>query len=150
MLFNTSIRLIPHHYKIALGELGQAEKKGADHNKRILEYLSATTVKPDADEIPWCAAFVNWVLKQAGFKGTNSALARSLLETGEWIRRGQEREGDLVILKRGTKPWQGHVGFFVCDVGSGAVLLGGNQSDKVCFRVYPWEDLLGIRRPVHG
>ena len=138
---------IPAHMKIAMSQIGQAEIDGEKHNERILEYISRTTIRPLTDEIPWCAAFVNWVVEEAGYRGTKSALARSFLEWGRILRRGNMRHGDILIFKRGTKSWQGHVAFFVCDIGHSAVVLGGNQANSVCYRAYPWSDLLGIVRP---
>lgn len=53
---------------IALGELGQVERKGssrATSNPRVCEYLDAARagLGDQGDTTPWCAAFVTWVLK---------------------------------------------------------------------------------------
>src|SRR6185436_11178789 len=53
---------------IARAEIGQGEVAGSRHNPRILEYHASTRLKPNTDEIPWCASFVNWVMQQAGFR----------------------------------------------------------------------------------
>ena len=62
---------------IAKGEMHQAEIPGPMANPRIVEYHATTSLKATFDEVPWCSAFVNWVMEQAGIKGTGSAKARS-------------------------------------------------------------------------
>jgi len=129
--------------KIAKGEIGQAEKAGeAENNPRIMEYL-ATTGKFKSDETPWCSAFANWVMVEAGEKGTDSALARSWLKWGEAIE--EPRYGCLVVFKRGKSTWQGHVGFYVRTEGDKIVVLGGNQSNTVSIAPRTKADLLGYR-----
>ena len=53
---------------------------------------------------------------------------------------------DVVILKRGTNPVQGHVGFFAGLQGDRVHLLGGNQGDTVSISSFPVSDVLGVRR----
>lgn len=36
-------------------------------------------MRNSAQSTPWCAAFVNWCLKEAGLPGTNSNLAKSFV-----------------------------------------------------------------------
>ena len=102
----------------------------------------------DPKTTPWCAAFVNAVLKEAGIKGTGSNLARSFLRWGVPVE-GTPELGDIIVFKRGNSSWQGHVGF-VCGVDSNddtrITVLGGNQSDKVCKARYDTDHCLGIRR----
>jgi hypothetical protein len=54
--------------------------------------------------------------------------------------------GDIVIFSRGSKSWQGHVGFFVKTAGAMIEVLGGNQSDAVNIQRYAKSRLLGVRR----
>jgi len=63
--------------EIARAEIGTKEMQGKTANPRILEYHQTTKLKALSDEVAWCSAFVNWVLKQAGIEGTDSSLARS-------------------------------------------------------------------------
>jgi len=67
---------------IAEAELGTAEVAGTARNQRIIAYHSATSLEAKSDEVPWCSSFVNWVMRQAGYTSTNSALARSWLGWG--------------------------------------------------------------------
>ena len=129
---------------ICNAEMGTTEISGTEHNDRILEYHQATSLRASTDETPWCAAFVNWVLIQAGYHGTRSAAARSFLNWG--IAPDQASIGCIVVFRRGTKAWQGHVGFYVGQDRNGNVLcLGGNQSNQVCVAAYPMKDVLGYR-----
>jgi uncharacterized protein (TIGR02594 family) len=130
-------------YEIANKELGIKEIKGRLHSNRILEYHSTTTLKATDDETPWCSSFVNWCVQLAELKGTNSAAARSWLKWGNEVK--EPYEGCVVVIKRGNSSWQGHVGFFVKEVGNNILILGGNQSNAVTVSSYSKERVLGYR-----
>lgn len=130
---------------LAEKELGNKEIAGSKHNPRIIEYHKATTLKATADEVSWCAAFVNWCLRESGELGTGRADARSFLNWG--VRVSEPKLGDVVVFWRGNKNgWQGHVGFFVEENASSIKVLGGNQGDQVCYAWYDKSKLLGYRR----
>ncbi len=132
---------------IAEGELGVREISGRGHNARILEYHGTTnmgTWGSSRDETPWCSSFVNWCMEQAGFVGTDSAMARSWLKWG--IGVDEPVPGCVVVLKRGTGN-SGHVGFYRSNNPNFVKLLGGNQSDAVCEKGYNMSDVLGYRMP---
>lgn len=142
-------------YRIALKELGVEERAGADHNPRILEYHQATSLKATSDEVPWCAAFVNWCLLKAGFRdhngrcGTNSARARSFLRFGESVAVHEIQPGDIVIFAHPSNPAAGHVAFFHAWKNERTGMMsvcGGNQSNRVSIARYSIENLIGIRR----
>ena len=131
-------------YKQAFGiaekELGVAEIPGAEHSARVLEYHQATSLKASTDEIPWCASFVNWVLKQMGEEGTNSAAARSFLKWGVPLKTPVK--GCIAVF---TRDGGGHVAFFDRMEGSRVYCLGGNQNNKVQVSGYPKSRLMGFR-----
>lgn len=123
---------------IARAEDGIAENTlPGEDNKRIIEYHSATSLKATIDETAWCSSFVNWVMLQAGYKGTNSAAAKSWLTWGKELTTGQE--GAITVVKKkgatsdvATGSTSGfHVAFFLSQTTTHIKLLGGNQSDKV-------------------
>lgn len=131
---------------IARGELGVHEVAGAASNPRIVEYLRSTTLPrqyADTDETPWCSAFVNWCIERSGFAGTDSAAARSWLTWGAAIER--PRVGCIVVFRRGQDG--GHVGFFLDEDDRRVLLLGGNQSNRVCEQHYLKANWLGYRAP---
>lgn len=115
------------------------------NNPRILEYHASTTLHAQTDEIAWCSAFVNWCMEQAKIHGTGLALARSWLKWGMLL--AEPKLGCVTILKRGSNPSQGHVGFWIGEDGSHLILLGGNQGDMVCLKPFPKADVLGYRWP---
>lgn len=132
-------------YDVALGELGVTEVRGGE-NKRIIEYHSATTLKAKEDEISWCASFVCWCLKQAGYKHTASAWARDYLNYGT---KCEPKKGCIMVFERGSRGGTSHVTFYAGDETADSYLcFGGNQGDKVCFKYYSKADLLGCRWPV--
>jgi uncharacterized protein (TIGR02594 family) len=118
------------------------EIPGERANKRILEYLRTCGISGDNDEIHWCSAYINWCVIKAGYKGTNSLLARS------WLKRGtiltKPRLGCIVIFERG-KPWQGHGGFYLDKNNDVIFTLGGNQSDRVGVNGYLERRVVGYR-----
>lgn len=125
-------------YDIALAEIGVKEILGADKNsRRIIEYHSTTTLGAKTDEVPWCSSFVNWVIKQSGFQGTNNALAKSWATWGIEVKIPQK--GDIVVIQRKNKKFDSntgsstgyHVGFYVTSNSNVITILGGNQSNQV-------------------
>lgn len=115
------------YMSIALAEVGQEEVAGAASNPRIVEYHQSTKLKATDDDVPWCAAFVNWVLMQAGLPVTKSAAALSFLDWGLKVKT--PKYGDLVVFNYGHG--RGHVGFYVGEQGGKISVLGGNQDDSV-------------------
>lgn len=140
--------------KIAEQELarGVAEIPGAANNPRILEYHRSCTSwqsnwGPSQDETDWCSSFVNWVMRQCGCIGSQSAGARS------WLRWGvacEQQYGAITVLRSSS-----HVGFFY-DNGPGnhVALLGGNQAidgrNRVCIKSYPRWRIAGYRWPAQS
>lgn len=137
--------MIPKWLEIAEREIGVKELKGGAAEARIVKYHSATTLKATSDEVPWCSAFVNWVMQQAGYKGTGLANARSWLKWGHEIT--EPRLGCIVVFRRGTNPSLGHVAFYEGDDGNLIKVLGGNQGDMVRQGRYPKSDVIGYRWP---
>lgn len=137
---------VPSWYALARKEIGQCEIDGAAASPRILDYYrlaGAGWVKDDA--VPWCAAFANAMLAEAGVRGTGSLAARSFLKWGRQVR--SPYRGCIVVFKRGTRPWQGHVGFVEKMSEASVWCLGGNQGDGVNIRRFPRTRVLGFRQP---
>ena len=135
----------PPWHLIALEELAACvgEVPGGGH-PRILEYLATCSDleegEAERDSTPWCSAFVNWCFERNGIAGTGSGWARSWAEWGEPV--DFPRLGAVAVWARGrTSPDEpvvkGHVAFVVEDLGDALLVLGGNQSDRVCLKAYP-------------
>lgn len=131
---------------IARGEIGVKEYSGKfNNNPRIVEYHKATSLGASEDEVSWCASFVGWVLQQAGFTGTRSALARSYLTWGSAL--SEPRYGAVVIFRRGNSATFGHVAFIQKFDDTHIWCLGGNQSDSVKVSRFSRSSVLGYRWP---
>lgn len=127
-------------------ELGTRETAGSGDNPRILAYFRETGHGDIThDSTPWCAAFLGACLERSGFAGTRSLLARSYLDYGTEC---DPRYGAVAVLRRGSDPAAGHVGFMLGATAESVILLGGNQGDAVSVAVFPISDVLGFRWPV--
>lgn len=133
----------PQWLEIAQAEIGVKEVKGGE-NPRIIEYHACTSLKATEDETPWCSAFMNWVMKQAGMPYTKSAAARSWLDWG--VVLDEPREGCVAILKRGAPP-SAHVTLWLRESDGMFAGLGGNQGDQVKVSAFKAADVLGYRWP---
>lgn len=135
-------------YELAKAEVGTVEWAKGDNPKVVAYFKDAGHPQVKDDETAWCAAFVGAMLKRAGMQGTGKLTARSYLDWGLPVDRKDAMAGDIVILRRGTSSWQGHVGFLVADNGKTITILGGNQSNAVNRKPYRVDkgQLLGIRR----
>ena len=137
-------------HDVALKEVGVHEVTGPAANPRIVEYASYTSLKATSDEVAWCSSAANFCVAKAGFKGTNSAAARSWLDWGKVLDK--PIVGCIVVFDRkdASNPNAAHVA--ICDhedISNGIIrVLGGNQSDSFCVARYPISKVLGYRSPV--
>ena len=93
----------------------------------------------------WCADFMNFVLRRAGGKGTQSRAARSFLEYGKKL--DGPRVGAIAILTR-KGPNNGHVGIVRGTDGKGnPILISGNHGPTVMQSMYPKERVLAYVMP---
>lgn len=116
--------------------------------KRLMEFFKQNGFNFDPSKYPWCAVFVNCCERACGKSGTGKENARSFEKYGKEINEEDAQPGDIIVLKRGISNWQGHVGYFVewRDDENTVVVLGGNQSDRVCYAKYIQDNILGMRR----
>lgn len=134
--------------KFALEEYGTKGIVGPGSNARIGEYLKTVGMSPN-DEIPWCSAFANWCMLQAGIPGTGKANARSWLNWKEAkMSLAAPVWGCVAILWRESpQSSKGHVGFYTGNTGTKVQLLGGNQSNSVSIKEFPKDHVIGYRWP---
>lgn len=136
---------------IAKKYVGLEETPGPGNNKTVVEFFKkAGHPEVKTDSTPWCSAFVGAILADAGFVGTHSLLARSWLTWDGALKVTKPSYGDIVVFKRGSSTWEGHVAFFVREEAGYVYALGGNQSDSVCYMKFPKANVIGYRRPVEG
>lgn len=133
---------------IAAGEVGQRETRdGKTSNPRIVIYQSYTRLPEHLrrDETEWCAAFVCFSLDEGGCVNPRYAMARNFEHYGTRVKVPEF--GDILIFGRGKDAKQGHVCFYVADLGADYEVLGGNQHNSVCFSHEHKGDLVAAVRP---
>lgn len=137
---------------------GIEEVGGKVDNPQIMAMLKLDVDWPEADEVPWCSAFTNYICWLCRLPRSKSLRARSWLQVGQAIRLDDAGLGDIIVLQRGRGEQPGpeviqapgHVGFYA-GLGENDQLievLGGNQSNTVKVSRYPTSRLLGVRRLV--
>jgi uncharacterized protein (TIGR02594 family) len=93
----------------------------------------------------WCADFMNFVLRRAGGKGTQSRAARSFLEYG--TKLDGPRVGAIAIMYR-KGPNNGHVGVVRGTDGQGnPIIVSGNHGNAVRQAVYSKSRVLAYVMP---
>jgi uncharacterized protein (TIGR02594 family) len=92
----------------------------------------------------WCARFMNFVLKRAGYEGTGSDAASSFASYGRRIWWPQE--GAIAVMTRGRNG--GHVGIVtgVADDGK-IIVISGNHNKRVGVGHYPRERIYAYVLP---
>lgn len=139
-------RLIERAFELAKKELGVHET--GNNNPRIVEYLKCVDL--DESELnegtPWCSAFMNFCIQQAGGKGTRNAMARSWLQWGKKL--DQPVIGCIIVFWRGSIYGdEGHVAMFAGYSADKTMVmaLGGNEDNCVEIKAYPASKILGFR-----
>lgn len=81
----------------------------------------------------WCARFMNFVLKRAGYSGTSSDMANSFASYGR--RLSGPKVGAIAVMTRGRGG--GHVGVVSgFDSRGNPIVISGNHSHRVAEAVY--------------
>lgn len=120
----------------AAKELGVSEITGDRHNPRILHYHKYTGLKAQTDEIAWCASFVCAALEEgARLKSTKSAAAASYSTFGTDIKSEGPRFGAIATVETNTGSRR-HVFFEIGSYSGFSIGIGGNQSNKVCIKLF--------------
>jgi uncharacterized protein (TIGR02594 family) len=126
---------------------------GGISDRHIAEYFSATNLHETAAQLAkeaYCAAFVNWCLTQAGFKGNNSAGAATLASWGKPTRDKKPAFGAVAVVRF---PEGGNHVTFVSGRAAGKspriATLGGNQgkSHNVSHSAVPESWVVAYRLP---
>lgn len=87
---------------------------------------------------PWCADFVNMVLRKTGHVTSGSGMVQSMLHVGH--RVSTPRPGDLVVMRN-------HVTIFAGYGPRGFVGVGGNQHHRVAASNFPMRSVVAFVRP---
>ena len=143
---------LPRMVTEARALLGTKELSGAADNPAIMAWakeIGGGVAKVfTADSVPWCGLFLAIVARRAGKTPVVDPLwALNWGKFGE--PAGQPALGDVLTFMRplpngGTA---GHVALYIAEDKTAYHVLGGNQSDKVCFTRIVKERLRAARRP---
>jgi uncharacterized protein (TIGR02594 family) len=139
---------IPKWLETAVSFIGTHEMAGPGADPAIAAWLASVGL-PGDDEIPNCAAFVNYCLGAGGVHGTGKANAKSYLEWG--VSCGP-RIGAVAVMNRGDDPAKGHVAF-VLDYQpeyNFVYLIGANQNDRVGIALKYTDRVLDFRYPAEA
>jgi flagellar protein FlgJ len=78
---------------------GVKRRGGANPDQHIEEYFTATSLgRQHTDSIAYCAAFVNWCMTRAGFRGNNNAMANSLATWGKSTQGNKPAYGAVAVV----------------------------------------------------
>ena len=130
----------------ALRWFGTQETPGPVSNTAILAW--AAFVGADSyyksDATPWCALFLAYCCKMAGFALPPDPLrALAWLGWGTSVRPGEASLGDVLVMSRAGG---GHVTIYVGETATHYAGLGGNQNDQVGIDWFPKARISAIRR----
>ncbi len=140
-----------------LAHEGEKEVSGDKANPFITDCFKYTSLKnhpmAESDETAWCAAYANAALKKNGYKGTNSAAAKSFDDYGTAC---ELKYGAVVTIKHVSGGR--HVTFFHSWKDQSkkiAICFGGNQSNALRKSAYNLsgnkngsDEIIGVRWPV--
>ncbi|MFN7227386.1 MAG: CHAP domain-containing protein [Holosporales bacterium] len=136
-------------------------------NPQIIDFLRSTDVKTKTrvrgvdipvpggqryltEEIPWCAAFVNYCLKESRMSNlpSNSASVKSWKNYGVPVLKQDIRPGDIVFFRGDT-----HVGFATSAPKDGKISIisgnkGGYSVDEKTYSINQIADT--AQRPISG
>ena len=133
----------------AFYEYGQHEIRGPAENAHVHRYFATVHVRNARDDgTPWCSAFANWCMNQAGISGSGRADAKSWLGWGAKCLAKPSYGAIAVLWRDSPASWHGHVAFYVGETSHQLWLLGGNQgTGAVSIKGYAKARLLGYRWP---
>lgn len=100
---------------IAIAEVGVTEIRGTNCGPRVNQYKAATNLPAD-EPWPWCAAFVDWCVREAMLKGKVPETAKFKRPTtaGAWdLENWSKRQDNSTQTKRDPG----------CDIKAGDIVI---------------------------
>lgn len=131
--------VMPTWLRLAYSHLGLREIPGSQHNADILSWWEKLQLPFNDDETPWCAGFVNAMVREAGLPivAKNRAAALGWRWNGYGTRLSGPALGAVMSMERPGKPGSGHMTFVAGRDKYGRVMgLGGNQGNAVSINPY--------------
>lgn len=106
---------------IAMAELWVREESGKNDGKRVEEYLSTVGLKKGD---PYCAAFVSWVFKEAGYALPRTGWSPALFPTSRLVKAAQP--GNVFGIYFPAMKRIAHCGLVVGNQGDWITTVEGN------------------------
>lgn len=120
------------------------------NNEEIQKFFDGTPYEnsmknntKNEEDIAWCAAFINWIMKHYGYKGVltdNGYDAVRALKWANWDEGTDLKRPVYGAIAVKTRDGGGHVGFVAGKKGNKVVILGGNQTQKLYCVAYDISD----------
>jgi uncharacterized protein (TIGR02594 family) len=114
------------------GEAYNAGWQNSRWNPIIVTFFEATATKPEGDTTSWCAASLNWALKQCGYRGGTGSASSGSFRDGPGATK-HPSPGDIVVFRNTdlvtARAGRGHVGLYLAQTRTQVLVLGGNQTD---------------------
>lgn len=143
---------LPRMVAEALACHGVLESPGVANNPTImgwrdeLQEAGISIVGFSGDSVPWCGLFMALIAHRAG-----KAVVDGPLWALNWRKFGVEASGgavlgDVLIFVRNGG---GHVALYVGEDATHYHVIGGNQSDSVCFTRIAKQRCVAARRPAY-
>lgn len=118
----------------AIRLFGVTETPGVGSNVKILEWAEDLNLPYSGDEVPWCGLFIAHCMNTTL---PDEPLPSNPLKARNWLNFGVKTQPTLgaimVFSREGTGGNKGHVGLYMGENTESYRIIGGNQSDKVCF-----------------
>ncbi|ARS27012.1 TIGR02594 family protein [Sphingomonas sp. KC8] len=148
--FLNTLKPLPRMVQEALRLFDTREQPGPGNNPVIMRWVAeladpAVSRVYTADAVPWCGLFLAIVARKAGKQPVDQPLwALNWGRFGSAV--GQPMLGDVLTFVR---PEGGHVAIYIGESARSYHVLGGNQSDRVCFAEIAKTRLRAARRPAY-
>ena len=110
---------------IARSEIGVREKTGKNDGARVEEYLHAVGLHRGD---PWCAAWISWIHKQAGYPGPRTGWSPSLFPLNRLVK--EPVPGDVFGVYIPSLGRIGHCGIIEKVVSDYRYTLEGNTNNS--------------------
>jgi len=154
---NESIEQDPPWLKFMKEQLGQKEYL-IGSNPFIAACFALCGFDPkkhDDSALMWCSMAIHYVMDKAKMKRPKKSKARAkawanYYEDGITTKLSEPKHGCILVFNRGKGKDDGHIGLYdkyAKHTKEAFHVLGGNQSDSVCYSYYKKSNLVGYYWP---
>lgn len=135
-------------FKEAQRLFGTEETPGPASSRVIIDWSTDLGITYKSDDIPWCGLFVGHCI---GATLDTEPLPTNVLGARAWAGFGIKTKPTpgaiMVFWRQSLQSGKGHVGFYAGEDDAAYRILGGNQSNKVCYAWINKSRFLAARWP---